>query len=71
VIDRRSSLLLDKSLMVITRIFQPQGWRQVLINALPFGDLANRWAAIPLDGTRLPEPWPIISFLNGTALGSI
>jgi hypothetical protein len=31
VIDRRSSLLLDKSLMVITRIFQPQDWRQVPI----------------------------------------
>jgi len=27
VIDRRSSLLPDKSLMVITRIFQPQDWR--------------------------------------------
>ena len=27
VIERRSSLLLDKSLMVMTRIFQPQDWR--------------------------------------------
>jgi hypothetical protein len=34
VIGRRSSLLLDESFMVITRIFQPQDWRQVLINAV-------------------------------------
>jgi hypothetical protein len=34
VIDRRSSVLLDKSLMVITRIVQPQDWRSVLINAV-------------------------------------
>jgi len=26
VIDRRSSLMLDNSLMAITRIFQPQDW---------------------------------------------
>ena len=34
VIGRRSSLLLDESFMVITRIFQPQDRRQVLMNAV-------------------------------------
>ena len=37
MIDRRSSLLLDKSLMVITRIFQPPDCRSVLINAVVAG----------------------------------
>ncbi len=35
VIGRRSSLLLEESFMVISRIFQQQDRRQVLINAVP------------------------------------
>jgi hypothetical protein len=33
LIDRRSGVLLDKILMVITSILQPQDWRQVQTNA--------------------------------------
>ena len=35
MIGRRSSLLLEESFMVISRIFQPQDRCQVLMNAVP------------------------------------